>query len=139
MSELFRDKDGGLVAYKKAPGCGFGEILAVRIEERMSRMESNMGDTRIEMRTLMKELGDNKKQISLIAAQVREALNEMRIYLKDVSAVIKKASELDGRMVRVERHASVVTAVSRIGAWIIGIGLSIMGALVGITKIKGGM
>lgn len=138
MAEQYRDKEGHLVAYRKTPGCSFGEVLAVRIEERMGRMESNMGDTRIEIRTLMTELDDNKKQISLVCAQLREAINEMRIYLKDVSAVIDKASELDGRMVKVERHVSTVTVVTRIGAWIVGVCLSIVGVLLGITKIKGG-
>ena len=136
--ERHYDKEGNLLAYKGTSGCNFGEILAVRIEERMGRIESNIGDSRIEIRNLLVELNDNKKQISIICSQWREGLNEFHINLKRLPIVMERVEELNKRVVKVERHANVVTVISKIGAWVIGLTLSVLGLLIGVIKIKGG-
>lgn len=128
-----RDKNGKLIAYQNKPGCAFGEVLAIKIEGRMERIESNVGDTRIVINKTQTDIDNMKKQLSTMCGQTRELMNEVRVY-----AQVQEDVEIPKRLTKVERKVIVIERITKFGAYVIGAVFTGVGVLLGYLKTRGG-
>jgi hypothetical protein len=133
QSEI-RDSHGNLVAHSNIiPGCVYGEILGVKLDKRMERIESNVGDARIDIQKLSTDIISLKSQVSGICSLTRELTNEVRTYTK-----IQTEAQHEKRIQKIEGHVRVVQMVGKLLMWIVSPLLAISGLIAGILKITNG-
>lgn len=143
MSE-HRDRDGKLITFTSKPACSFGEVLAVRIEERIERIDSNVADSRLENGELRKEIKElsedikhNKEQTTVICSQIREVMVEMHVNLKSQNKVLKDNEEIKNKVEKVEKQQGIMLGIAKAIMWITGVGSAIGGIVLMVFKIKG--
>lgn len=131
LENVNHDKDGNVVSYSGGkPGCAFGEVLQVRLDERMGRMESNLGDARIEVRSITSELKDVNKQVNQVNLKVtqvcgstHELMNEVRTYVTNQKIT---NDENAARLKLVEKHVNFMQAIGRISIKSLTIGIPVL-------------
>lgn len=134
MQSEIRDSHGNLVAHSNIiPGCVYGEILGVKIDKRMERIESNIGDARIDIQKLSADIISLKSQVSGICSLTRELTNEVRIYTKTY-----EDSQHEKRIQKMEGHVKVVQMLGRIFMWVVSPLIAITGLIATFLKIKNG-
>jgi len=120
--DKIHDSQDNLVAYSKTDY----EVLKVRFEERMDRLESNIGDARQEISLLRQGQEHMREQVSMVCNLTREVQNEIRIYIntQEKSECPEKINVLEKKMAVAERNLA-------IGAFV---ALSLYGALGAIWR-----
>lgn len=136
-----RDRDGKLISYSK-PSCSFGEVLAVRIDERMQRMESNVADARIEVGTLSDKMEKLTLQMTTVCGETRGLMNEVRIFVlnqekknDNIEDLLFKSKKIQGiRLTDIEKHVTFMRNLGKISVRTIVIGVPVAGLILGLIK-----
>ncbi len=141
IDRQYYNREGKLIAYEgSTPGCNFGEVLAVRIEERMGRIESNIGSTRIAINEARMELNKVKEDVVGTHNQVTGLCNIIQKYLSEIQVHINKQEELEEKIEgedglekctqRIKRKFAGYDAGIRVTVWIVGLGFPIAAGLI---------
>lgn len=133
MSE-HRDRDGNLIAYDNTKPRRISlEVMQTKFEGRMDRIESNVGDARMDIQNVGVVVDHIKSQVAGVCSLTRELTNEVRIY-----AEIQKEANQEKRLQKVEAHMKVVQFAGRVLMWVVGPLIAAGGLIIGIFKFKGG-
>lgn len=128
-----RDSNGDLVAYTTKPGCVYGEVLGVKIEKRMERIESNVGDTRMDIQKLSANIDQIKSQVAGICSLTRELTNEVRLYAK-----VQTEANHEKRLQKVEGQVKFLQGAAKIILWVVSPAIAIGTIILGFFKLTGG-
>lgn len=137
-----RDSDGKIISYTK-PGCAYGEVLSVKLDGRMERMESNIGDARIEVGTLSEKMEKIVVQMTTVCGETRGLMNEVRIYtnnqkitnIKLEKAICDSEEVQGGRLDDLEKHVTFMRNFGKILAKALIIGVPVAGLVLGLIKL----
>jgi hypothetical protein len=131
--DVYRDSAGNLINYESVPACTFGEVLAVKIEGRIGRIESNLGDARIDIHKVGNDLDHIKSQVAGVCNLTRELTTEVRTYMDTI-----KKENMPGRLICLEKKVTVMEKVGKLFMAIFGFVVTAISTVISYFKfIKG--